>query len=450
VVFDKIVRPVVRVAAGALPRSPVPPPSPSPSPSGVDACRPPVRGVVPRLVCGGGGPARWPGAVTDWLSHAWPALAVAAGLVAVLAGLVWSASRRRRVAEARAGRWLEVVPPPVAVVAGGGEFWRLVATVQRRVAGRAGWDRRRAVVGLEVLARRGRLRVGLWLPAGVPVAEVRHAVTVAWPGAQLRPGPVPAPPAGGRLAVRWARPAGGEALPVVDPARQHARRDPGAEDDPLHGVFAGVMGAAAAGQWAMVQILTRPAGGRRLRAARAQTRPGTRRVSGLRRVVLDLLDLLTPGPSTPVGGQPAGGWADPLAADRARAVAVKAAAGPHWEVAVTVAVAAADRPAAVQWADQIGSGLALLSDPTGLAGMTGLSCRRRRMGAGRLAARLPRASGWWLACLPELAALAHLPYAPAKAGVQATAGRQVPPPPQMYLTDDNDNEGGRWFDVDAA
>jgi hypothetical protein len=82
-----------------------------------------------------------------------------------------------------------------------------------------------------------------------------------------------------------------------------------------------------------------------------------------------------------------------------------------------------------------------------------LSSRRRRSGAGRLASRIPRQGGWWLACLPELSALAHLPYAPARSGVRAAAGRQVPPPPQLYLTDpddDNDGEDRLRFDVDAA
>jgi hypothetical protein len=146
--------------------------------------------------------------------------------------------------------------------------------------------------------------------------------------------------------------------------------------------------------------------------------------------------------------QPAG-WADPLAADRARAVAQKVTAGPHREIAVTVAVAADRREAAEQWAAQVGAGLALVSDAAGLSYK-----RPRTAGRRRLAARAPRQGRWWLTCLPELAALAHLPYAPARAGVQAAAGRQVPPPPQLYLTepdDDNDNDDdGRWLDVDAA
>jgi hypothetical protein len=443
--FDTIAVSAVRVVAGSPPPSPVR--SPVPSPPGVDACRPPVRGVVPRLVCGGG-PARWPVAVTGWLGHAWPVLAGAGVLAAVLAGLVWVALWRRRSVEARAGRWLEVVPPPLPAAAGGEAFWRLVATVQERVAGRRGWGRGRAVVGVELLARRGRLRVGLWLPAAVAVAAVGDAVGLAWSGAQARPRPVPVPPAG-PVAVRWARPAGSDALPVTDPTPRRARPDPrpDREVDPLRGVFAGMAQAAAAGQWAVVQVLARPASRRRVRAAAGQARPGARLVSGPRRVVLDVLDLITPGPAAPTGGGTAAGWSgDPLAADRARAVAGKAAAGPHWEIAVTVAVAGADRGPAGQRAGQIGAGLALLSDAARL------SCRRRRFGAGRLASRLPRRSGWWLACLPELAALAHLPYAPGRAGVQAAAGRQVPPPPQLYLTDhDDDNDGdGRWFDLDAA
>lgn len=433
-----------RLVAGSASSGPLP---------SADACRPGGSGVVPRLVCGDA-PARWPELVVGWLGHAWLALVAVAlgGLVAVGTGLVMA--RRRRLVAARAACWVEVLPPSRPRAAGGPEFWRLVGVVQRRVAGRWGLGRRRAVVGVELLADRGRVRIGLWLPAGVPVGAVRGALGSAWPGAQLRSGPVPLPPTGGRLAALRGRPDKADALPVFDAAPRRLRPDASlvAEEDPLHAVMTGLVQAAASGQWAVVQVLARPARRRRVRVAAAQARPGGRRPSGWRRLVLDALDLLTPGLATGTGGAaPAGRTADPLAAERARAVAQKATAGPHWEVALTVAVAAPSREAAEARAAQIGGGLALFSDAATVG------CRRLRLARRPVASRMPRAAGWWLACLPEMAALAHLPYAPAQAGIRAATGRQVPPPPQLYLTETdnltdiaNDDDGGSTFDVGAA
>lgn len=423
-------------------------------PPPVGACR--EGGVVAGLLCDGG-PERWSAPVWGWLGRTWPVLMAVAGVVVALAGVWLVLARRRRLAEAAAGRWWEVVPPSQPRVAGALEFWRLVAVVQRRAGGRWGARRRGAVVGVELLAAGGRLRIGLWLPAGVPVRAVSDAVGVAWPGARLRPVTVPRPPTVGRLVAVRGRPDPAEALPVVDPAPRRLRPDAtrAAEEDPLRAVMAGLVNAARSGQWAVVQVLARPAGRGRLRAAAGQTRPGSRPVSWWRRLVLDALDLVAPGPTNPsAGAAPAGPAAGPLAAERARAAAQKVTAIPHWEVAVTVAVAAAGRAAAEAQAAQIGGGLALLSDAATV------HCSRLRHPRRAVTSRRPRAAGWWLACLPELAALAHLPYSPATAGMRTATGRQVPPPPQLYLTDDtgdtahtggNDRDGDdRTSGADAA
>ena len=417
-------------------------------PPPVGACR--ERGVVAGLLCDGG-PERWPALVWGWLGRTWPVLMAVAGVVVVLAGVWLVVARRRRLAEAKAGRWWEIIPPSQPRAAGALEFWRLVAVVQRRAGGRWGVRRRRAVVGVELLACGGRVRIGLWLPVRVPVRAVSEAVGVAWPGARLRPGPVPQPPTVGRLVAVRGRPDPAEALPVVDPAPRRLRPDAvrAAEEDPLRAVVAGLVNAARSGQWAVVQVLARPTGRGRLRAAAGQTRPGGRPVSWWRRLVLDALDLVAPGPTNRSAGPvPAGRPAGPLAAERARAVAQKVTAVPHWEVAVTVAVAAAGRAAAEAQAAQIGGGLALLSDAATV------HCSRMRHPRRAVASRRPRAAGWWLACLPELAALAHLPYSPAAAGMRTATGRQVPPPPQLYLTDDTgdtgDTDGGETSGADAA
>ena len=191
--------------------------------------------------------------------------------------------------------------------------------------------------------------------------------------------------------------------------------------DPLRAVL-GAAGELADGETATVQVLARPAGGRRLvraqRAAHALAGATGPRAS----LVGGLLDLLTLGgrraPRRPVGP------ADPQAALAARAAVAKLA-GPCWEVRVRYGVSG---PAGLRGrlrarAHALAAAYAVYS------GRNRLTRRRLRHPAAILASR-PLHRGDLLAA-GELAALAHLPVDPAVPGLARAGARPVPPPPGL-------------------
>jgi hypothetical protein len=110
--------------------------------------------------------------------------------------------------------------------------------------------------------------------------------------------------------------------------------------DPLRALL-GAAGELAGGETAVVQVLARPAAGRRLRRATRVARALAGAPRPRARVVGGLLDLLTPGrgrsPKRPAGA------GETLRMAEARAALAKLA-GPCWEVQVRYGVAGPDRP----------------------------------------------------------------------------------------------------------
>jgi hypothetical protein len=389
------------------------------------------------------------------LAAGWPWLLAAA--LAAAAMIVMSRRRRRRRLDTGA-RQVAILPPPEADPAGAAALWANLHGLLR--------PRWRALlvgqphVTFELAWSAGGLTVGMWVPGVVPPGLVERAVEAAWPGARATP-TRPAPP------LPLAAPAEGGELRLVRPECFPLRTDH--DTDPLRSVL-GAAGAPAEGETAVVQVLARPAGARRLarlgRAARA-VRTGRSPTRAGR-----LADLVTPGPAAGTSRYAQ----DPTLAVDVRAILAKAAS-PGWVAVVRYGVA--DRAAAPasgysgatpqqhrqqgQDGDTRGGTLpqapharrgkgqpgdtraqrrararlrgrahALASAFAPYADRNRLERRRLRRPAQRLAAR--RLGRGDLLSSLELAALAHLPTDPAVPGLARAGARTVAPPPGVRAT----------------
>jgi hypothetical protein len=333
-----------------------------------------------------------------------PLLALAALALSVAAA---AAARWRARRLARGARWVAILPPPTVEPGAAEALWANLAGLlrQRRPLGL------RPHVAFELAWTTGGLELGLWVPGMVAPRLVERAVEAAWPGARATARRATPPlPEGATVLGGQLRLGGGQWPPLrtehwVDPLRA-------------------VLGAAtelAAGEAAVVQVLARPAAGRRLARARTAARTLAGTSSSSRPAVAGrLLDLLTPG-TVRSRRQPA---ADPVRAADARAALAKLA-GPCWEAAVRYGVAStADRPVPGRLRARAH---ALQAAFAVYAGRNRLVRRRRAVAARTLADR-PLRRGDLLATA-ELAALAHLPADPAVPGLARAGARPVPLPP---------------------
>ena len=254
------------------------------------------------------------------LAAAWPWL-LAAAIVLIAAVVAVRRWRWRRLDEG--ARYVAILPPPEADLAGASALWanlhgllrprwRALMSGQPHVTFELAWSARM-------------LRIGMWVPGAIPPGLVERAVEAAWPGARATPTP-PDPP----LPLDPDVLAEGGALRLALPECFPLRVDHDA--DPLRGLL-GAAGALDDHEAAVVQVLARPAGTRRLarlhRAARA-VRTGQRPTRAGR-----LADLVSPGPaaSTRAYAQ------DPTLAVDVRAILAKAAS-PGWVTVVRYGVAA--------------------------------------------------------------------------------------------------------------
>lgn len=311
----------------------------------------------------------------------------------------------------RGARFVAILIPPEVGAACAVAFWStLIGLLRPR------W--RRAFLGqphvaFEYTWSADGVRIGLWVPGTIPPGFVEQHVEAAWPGCRTVTGaPEPPVPPGGLAA--------GGALRLADREWFPLRTDH--EDDPLRPL----LGAARdfeLGDAAAVQILVRPVTGvrarRGLRAAKSmrQGRPMT--------LARHLVDLALPGPP-----RRAPAPAHPAQAPDVRAILTKAA-NPAFEVAVRYAVATdATTPHAKRRLR--GRAHALASAFAIYTGRNGLRRRRLRRPAAVLAAR--RLGRGDLLSVPELAALAHLPFDVAVPGLARAGARAVAPPPAVGST----------------
>ncbi|ASR36594.1 hypothetical protein BAY61_18090 [Prauserella marina] len=339
--------------------------------------------------------------------------ALALACLIVLASLR-RAARRRWYAGARV---VTVLPPaglnPAAAVAGARRlWWDLPGLAPPR------W--KRLVTGVPHLAVEYHLTAGddlavrLWLPGPVPTARIEAALRAAWPGALVldhTPSSELAVTPGAGLVVTGGtvRPERPEHLPLRIPEP----RDESA--DPVR-AWEAVTGQLAEGESAVVQILARPAVGRRVRRYRRTVdrlhsgRPGRRSalVSFVSVLVRELLEIVTGSTSTTAHGTSTGAARrlDPQQTEELREIRAKKRQ-PQWEVALRYYAAttahgaeAADRVRGI--ADSLFGAFAVLAGHNALA--------RHRLPKPRVvvteARRLRRGA---LLSAGELAALAHLP-----------------------------------------
>jgi Type IV secretion-system coupling protein DNA-binding domain len=357
-----------------------------------------------------------------------PLLAVA--VTAAVAGRAWL-RRRQHAAFAAAARQVTILAPPLADPAGAAALWGHLTGLLRPPWARLwhgqphlGWEY--AWAGGTAAA----MVIRLWVPGTIPPGLTERAIEAAWPGAHTLTTPAgpPLPPgavtAGGTL--RLARP---DILPLS------TGHDPEA---PLR-ALAGAAGGLGDGEHAVLQVLTRPVTGSRLRKARRAAR--RQRGGQSARITSRLLDLAGPGGHGSSRSRP-GSRSDPELAAEIRETTAKLA-GPQWETLIRYAVATTTPPrirdgasrwqaraaAAHQAARLRGLAHALASATALLTGRNWLARRRLRRPAAAIISR--RLAGGDLLSVPELAAIARLPGDPSLPGLARAGARAVPPPPAI-------------------
>jgi uncharacterized protein DUF87/type IV secretory system conjugative DNA transfer VirD4/TraG family protein len=339
------------------------------------------------------------------------------GVALVVTGRVLLA-RWRRTRLAEGAQLVQVqVPPQVDPPAAGALWanvigllrprWRRILFGQPHVAFEYCWDG-------------PHLRIQLWIPGIVPAGMVARAIEAAWPAARTTittPQPLireAAAVTGGML--RLARP---DHYPI---ATNHSF----AGVDPIRALLGAASGLAP-GQRAVVQVLARPATGRRLaRAHRAAAiLRGAHRPTPAGRI----LDLLTPGMSSRPARAGAVTAAHPERAGEIRAILDKAAE-PRFETVVRYAAAT------TQLADEQAARAFVRGRAHALASAFAVFSGRNYFDRHRLHHTASVINGRWmgrggLLSISELAAIAHLPYDPAVPGLSRAGANSVPPPPSV-------------------
>jgi hypothetical protein len=245
---------------------------------------------------------------------------------AIVLGRAWL-RRRQHAAFAAGARTVTILAPPQADPNGGAALWGHLGGLLRPP-----WARLRhgqPHLGWEYTWTGGAaagMTIRLWTPGTIPPGLIERAVEAAWPGAHTITAPAapPLPPraltAAGTL--RLARP---EILPLS------TGHDPDAPLRALAGAAAGLGG----GEHAVVQVLTRPVTGARLRRARRAAR--AQRAGQPARLTSRLLDLASPG------GHGGGTRRTPARPDPERAAEIRDAtaklASPQWETLIRYGVA---------------------------------------------------------------------------------------------------------------
>ncbi|MBX7266498.1 hypothetical protein KIF24_10955 [Micromonospora sp. Llam7] len=389
----------------------------------------------------------WATGLPGWLWHlatgGWPGLVLVAAVVAALVVVVRVVHRwwwRRAVA---GGFWVRITPPRTVDVTRAGAGWRLLVGLARLA--RRGVHLARPPLALEIVHTGRAMTVGLWLPGWVPLPAVVDEVGRVWPGARIERDRPPTLTgregwrvAGYRLAA--SRPDVG---PLVDDTRLAGGPARGVATAP--DVLAAVLAALGRpGGPAMVQVLVRPATGRRLRelvqAAQAPAKPRASVGVRLGRGVLNLLlgavrlvlsavfELITPTRTGPTAGRAGYDYdryeparPDPLQREAMRRAAEKLAAGPHVLATIRTGAVRPDRASAAAAARSVAGGFATVARH--------LRPARMWRAASALGQRRARRGEWLLLTTDELAVLAHLPGDPARYGF-ATAALHRPHPVQ--------------------
>ncbi|MEN3533552.1 type IV secretion system DNA-binding domain-containing protein [Microbispora sp. ZYX-F-249] len=369
-----------------------------------------------------------------WVStHVWWltfGVSAAAIVLELLSALV---VRLRHRAATKGARCVEILAPPVADMAGSEALWTNLMGLLRPA-----WKRLlfgQPHLAFEYVFGVGGVRIRLWVPGTVPQHLVEHAIESAWPSARTAvveaapPVPFGGQATGGHLVI-----ARSELLPI-----RHSH-----DHDPLRALLGAAVGMPT-WQHAAVQILARPATGRRLAQLISGGPAGVTSRGGLAvplGLVRGFLDFVTPGPMHPrlhpAHLSPTNRAARLEESAEARAIRDKAQR-PRYEVAIRYAVQA-DDPTSGDERDRKqarearrsairGRAHAVASSFALFAGHNRLERHRLALPAERVASRMLRRG--FLLSVPEIAALAHLPLDAAVPGLSRAGARSVPPAPQV-------------------
>jgi hypothetical protein len=345
------------------------------------------------------------------LARTWgPALLL--GLLLVAGGrLVVGRWRLRRLH--RGARLVEILPPPEVDPKGAIALWRNLHGLLRQRRLLAG----RPHVVWEYRWHQERLTISLWLPGMVPPRLAEQAIQAAWPAARTRTIPDPPPPIPAGTVVR------GGVLRLAAPEWYSLRTEPQYQcehgADPLRALL-GAATERGPGETTIVQVLARPAPGRRLARCHSAARALRRGQSPSR--TGRLLDLVTPGGR----GTPSAYTHDPERPSQVREILDKAS-GPGWLALVRYGVATTTSHDPRGRTRSRAHGIAAAF--TAYTARNRLGRRRLWRPARRLRARpLGRAD---LLSTPELAALAHLPWDLGVPGLARAGAKAVPPAPAV-------------------
>jgi len=349
---------------------------------------------------------------------------LAVGSLAAYLTLRYGWWRRRHNKWAQNARQITISAPPEVDPGAAREWWANLVGLLRPAY-------KRAFIGQPHLAweyawAANAVQIRIWVPGLVPPGLIERAVEAAWPAARTHTVASPEPPLpldavvlGGRLGL--ARP---DWLPL--------RTDH--HTDPLRALVGAASGLAP-GQHAVVQILARPATGRRL--SRAHKAAAALRGSPLARPQTRLFDLITPIPAA--RSKPRSSYVQhPERAAEVRAILDKSHE-PQWEVAIRYGVATDPatapqhedaKPRTVHRALRRGLRGRAHAIASAYALYTGHNYLRRH----RIRRPLTMLNKRWLrrgdlVSVSELAALAHLPWDPAVPGLARAGAKAVPPPP---------------------
>ncbi|WP_194896534.1 type IV secretory system conjugative DNA transfer family protein [Catenulispora pinisilvae] len=355
-----------------------------------------------------------------WWQVATPAALALTGTAAG-ARLVLHARHRRFMSTG--ARLVEVQLPPEVGADAASKFWSHVHAMLRPT-----WRRffdGQPHLSFEYCFSDTNTRIEIWVPGVVPPRLVEAAVESAWPGAHttvLKPAPSPipsttvAPATGGRLRL-----AKTEVLPL------NTKHD----SDPLRPLF-GVGAGLRPDEHIAVQVLARPATGRRLRIARRKVHRLRSHAMGLRRtsrptMVLSMLDELTPGVKNVA--LPLGARTDPMVAAEVRA-AVSKATGSLWEAEIRYVVAAVGSIGSQLPDDRLRGVAGAVAATFGVFAERNWWARRRlRHPIEKLTSRhFDRGD---LLNIAELASVAHLPTDAFALGVERAGARSVAPAPTV-------------------
>ena len=370
----------------------------------------------------------------DIATHWWmPAGLALGGAVACVTAIRGEMLRRRSVAMNRGARLITILMPPIVEPSAGQAFWAHLHGLLRPA-----W--RRAVSGqphlsFEYAFTSVGVRISIWVPGLVPPGIVERAIEAAWPGAQAHVAETAGPPV---PLSRMGRSQDGtsvlQSVKVIGGRFRLARGDvhPLAskfDTDPLRPLLGAGTGLARH-EHASVQILARPATGARVRRYRKALR-NFRKAPGRTSVKSIIFDIATPGGTAKTAAM----RSDVEHAAEIRAALAKSI-GPLWEVGVLYAITST-APSAIFRAERRSEAGRLRGIAHSVASAFAIHAernwwnRRRIFGLPRAVAerRLRRGN---LLSLPELAALAHLPFDDAAPGVMKAGAKATAPPPQVY------------------